>query len=137
MTQDQKLAVQALYDELVGAVTAADPDAYADCFAEDAVLMPPNAPVVQGRQAIREWAKWLFGVYRLEISSFVMSAQVIGDRAAFSRYEATGRYVGLSGGNDSHFEQKYLDALVCLPDGSWKVAAHMWSSNAKGTSIWS
>lgn len=137
MTERQARAVQTLYDELVAAATAADPDAYAACFTEDGVLMPPNAPVVQGHQAIRDWAKWLFAAYRLEISSFSLSAQVIGYDAAFSRYEATGRYVGLAGHDDSSFNQKYLDALICLPDGSWKFAAHMWSGNAKGASIWS
>lgn len=98
--------------------------------------MPPHAPVVHGRASIRAWAADFFKAYILELATFSMKAEVVGDRTAFRRYEATGHYVAKHGGLKTPFEQNYLDALVGRSDGSWKFAAHMWSSSVNAKGIW-
>jgi uncharacterized protein (TIGR02246 family) len=71
-------AVDGLYDELVRAATAGDSESYSACFEDDAVLMPPHAPVIQGRAGIREWAADFFKAYSLALATFSIKAQGIG-----------------------------------------------------------
>jgi uncharacterized protein (TIGR02246 family) len=65
MTKVEDDGLDGLYDELVRAATAGNAGDYAACFEEDAVLMPPHAPVVQGRDRIRAWAADFFKTYTL------------------------------------------------------------------------
>jgi len=136
MSDAARRAVDAAYERWISAAVAGDADAYADFFEEDGVLMPPNAPIVRGRQAIREWAKWLFSTYRLEVSTYSMEHQIVSDAVAVSRYVTAGTYRPVNGGDGIPFDQKYADALVKLADGAWKMNSHMWSSNRKGHSLW-
>ncbi|MBI4306447.1 MAG: hypothetical protein HY678_09040 [Chloroflexi bacterium] len=49
--------VDALYRQLGAAAKAGNFAAYSELFSDSGVLMPPNAPVVSGGAAIREWAR--------------------------------------------------------------------------------
>jgi len=74
-----RAAVDRANERLVAAVLAGNADAAAAAYTEDAVLLPPGAPPVRGRTAIREfWA----GV---DVEAFVLrtvALEVAGDRAA-------------------------------------------------------
>lgn len=128
-------SVGSLYDQLAAAAVAGDADKYSLLFADDAVLMPPNVAVVTGRSGIREWARAFFRTWRVEIDALTFDQQEAGDRVAFCRYRATGTNIPAAGGEPVVFDHKYLDALVKQVSGTWRFAAHMWSSNVKG-GIW-
>ncbi|MCI0438383.1 MAG: SgcJ/EcaC family oxidoreductase [Chloroflexi bacterium] len=135
-TQTQLEAVNALYEQLVNAATSGDADRYAALFTDYAVLMPPNAPIVAGRAAIRHWASRFFQHWILEASAFSIDKQEVGDTVAFCRYSTAGKYLPKPDGDPIPYDQKYMDALVKDSDNSWKFAAHMWSSNNKERSVW-
>jgi uncharacterized protein (TIGR02246 family) len=50
-------AVRAVADSSVAYLKAGKPDAWAELYAEDGVLYPPNHPAVRGRSALREYAR--------------------------------------------------------------------------------
>lgn len=50
-------AVRAVADSAVAYLRAGKSDAWADLYAEDGVLYPPNRPAVRGRSALREYAQ--------------------------------------------------------------------------------
>ncbi len=129
-------AIRTLYDQLGTVAVGGDAEGYAALYDDRGVLMPPNAPAVGGRNAIREWARDFFRRWALEVSGLSIERQEATGTTGFCRYRAVGRYVPKAGGEPVPFDQKYLDALVRDPGGAWKIAAHMWSSNIQGPSIW-
>ena len=129
-------AVNAIYRKFSEAVNHRNATAYGDLFAENAVVMPPNAPAVAGRAAIKDWAKRLFENWRVEADTVTVERQEADGLVAFRRWVASGRYVATATGQAVPLVQKYLDVLTKDVSGVWRFAAHMWSSNARGPSIW-
>ena len=136
MNSPVQQAVEAAYQNWIKAAVTGDADEYAEFFCEEGVLMPPNAPPMHGRKAIREWAAQFFSSYKLNVSTYSMEQQIIFDAVAVSRYVASGTYLPVSGGAGIPFDQKYIDILVKEVDGVWRMNAHMWSSNCMGRSVW-
>ncbi len=61
-----------LYDELTAAATAGDSERYASLFVETGALMPPGAPVVAGRTAVRDWVDRFLKEYDLQVATFTV-----------------------------------------------------------------
>jgi len=126
------------------AVNAGDLEAYLANIAEDAVLMPPNEPPVVGKEATRAWHQALFGQFSLEETISSEEVVVAGDwgfdRGTYT-ITPTPKAVGEAAegtsieqpeiGRELDYAQtgKYLWILRRQPDGSWKIARGMWSSN--------
>jgi ketosteroid isomerase-like protein len=104
----------------------ADDDAAAAAFGtENAVLMPPNMPAFQGRQALEEYVATFavtdFSVARLEIDGR-------GDLAfAWSTYVVSFVPEGLT--EEGSYSGKYLAIWRKQADGSWLIAAQIWNSD--------
>ena len=54
---EDEAAVRAVADSAVAYLRAGKPDAWAELYAEDGVLYPPNQPAVRGGAALREYAR--------------------------------------------------------------------------------
>jgi uncharacterized protein (TIGR02246 family) len=54
-TAAEETSLKAATTTWLNAYNAGDPDTIADLYVEDAVLMPPHAPVASGKAAIREF----------------------------------------------------------------------------------
>lgn len=121
--------IRALDTEMVAALNARDIDRYMNCLAEDAVWMPPNAPVVVGKAAIRDLVSQLFEVPEYTVAHHLLTIKVSrsGDMAylvyayEFAVEDATGNPVMEKGKDISVFEKV---------DGSWKLTIDMWNSDA-------
>lgn len=93
-----------------------------ECYAQDARLLPPNAPLVRGRAAIRSfWERFLAaGCSDLKLETVEVNAS--GDLAyAIGNYEYKmegARHVG-----------KYVTVHQRQPDGSYPIVADSFSSN--------
>ena len=136
MSDEVQFAVlDTLYDELTAALTAGDSERYASFFVETGALMPPGAPVVAGRTAVRDWVDRFSKEYDFKVATFTVDDRAIGDTVAFCRWTATGTY-RLRNGESFQFDQKYLDTFVKDSDGTWRFAIHMWSPNTKDMGVW-
>ena len=107
--------VRAFYGEWSQATAARGAEGYASRFAEDAVLLPPDAAPVSGRAAIREWQE--------------RQPKETGASAAAREDELTvsGGFVLYRSTHEGKRETRYLDVLRRKPDGGYEVTRRMWN----------
>jgi uncharacterized protein (TIGR02246 family) len=117
--------IRGLFERLMDADTRGDVDAVLECYADDAVLLPPGGASVQGAENIRPRYEALFGGSRLEVRMDVESIEVNG-ALAFSRGFTRGRMVPKDGSPPREIADRYLMVLRREPGGGWKIAALMW-----------
>ena len=109
-------------------VNAGDVDGWIALWDDDGVQMPPNAPAVHGKPAIRETASGVF--LSVDFEEFTINneeVQVFGD-FGFAR----GNYsfvTVMAEGDPVPFEGKYLTIFKRQPDGSWKVYRDCFNSS--------
>jgi uncharacterized protein (TIGR02246 family) len=133
--QAEVAAIKDMYDKRSARMQARGADGYAEVSANDAVLMPPSAPAIVGRNAIRRWAQNFFSRYTIKFSITSEEIKVSGN-VAIRHFTAVGTYTPVAGGDTIEFDQKYLDILQKQKDGSWQISYHVWSSNNDLPGIW-
>ena len=125
-------AAKALLDELREGWTQAfkgqDPVAFGSFYSEDSQLLPPNAPLVNGREAIQGFWKAVKGMGMQDITLTPVKVDVSG----YIAYEV-GTYslnIEPPGAPQTVDVGKYMKALERLQGGEWKIAADMFSSDS-------
>jgi uncharacterized protein (TIGR02246 family) len=124
-----RAAIMRTTADLLAAVNASDADGCLAVWADDGVLMPPNHPAVQGREAIAEYFRGLFSRSRFRFTFTGSNIQLAGDTALERvTYEVT-----VWSGNGSPVEDhgKGLHVYGRQPDGSWRLTQDIWSSDQK------
>ena len=121
-------AINALRDQFLAAYNAADVPGVVACFTDDAVVMAPNEPAVEGSEALAEWQQAFFDLFAADLALSSEEVVVSGDWA-FDRGTYTQFLTPASGGDAIQDRGKYLVALERQPDGSWKIAREVWNSN--------
>ena len=115
--------------EVVDALLAEDWDRFAATFTEDAVRMPPNEPLHQGREAIREWAETNWGPLMLaEFTQTMLSIDGRGDLAYVrGSYSATSEVPGLD--EPVSDVGKVVAIMRKQEDGRWLVSVAIYNSD--------
>lgn len=124
----EKNAVREMDREWEKATAATGAEGWVSFVTEDAVLYPPDDPIVRGKEAIGEYmqqflprgssARWQPDL--IEVSS-------AGDMAyTFGTYEIT--VIGPEG-DPVTSTGKYGNAWTKTPDGTWKAVATVWNSD--------
>ena len=127
---DDRQAIEKLHHQDIAATLAHDPQALADLFTDDAVLLEPGAPPVIGKPAILagnkkdslEHPNAKVVSYKPEIKDL----QVV-DGWAFEWDTFEGSYKESEKAEAKSFRAKALRILKKQPDGSWKFARVMWN----------
>lgn len=123
-------AIQKLHQQDIDATLAHDPQALADLFTDDAVLLEPGAPAVIGKPAIlAENKKDSLEHPNTKIVSYkpeIKDLQVV-DGWAFEWDTFEGSYKESDKAEVKSFRAKALRILRKQPDGSWKFARVMWN----------
>ena len=117
-----------LRNEGIAAVNAGDTSALAGLYTDDGVLMPPNAPVVIGKDAIRRLLETALAPFNIEETACCEELEVAGDWA-FERGTYTDLFTPKVGGDQKQVSGAYLSILQRQPDGSWKIARHIFNSD--------
>lgn len=114
--------IRRVFDRYVEASNGRDADALAALYAEDALLLPPDQELVEGREAIREF--WEDGT-EPGLTASVERIEVTGDLAFL-----VGRYA---------LPPTELDAadvgklVLCLrrdrADGAWRITCDIWNGS--------
>jgi uncharacterized protein (TIGR02246 family) len=123
-------AIQKLHQQDIDATLARDPQALADLFTDDGVLLEPGGPAVIGKAAILggnkkdslEHPDARVVSYKPEIKEL----QVV-DGWAFEWDTFEGSYKESEKAEVKTFRAKALRILKKQPDGSWKFARVMWN----------
>ncbi|MDH5203197.1 MAG: SgcJ/EcaC family oxidoreductase [Nitrospirota bacterium] len=126
LSDEDVAAIKASTEAYVQAVKSEDFTAFAALYTEDAVLMPPNQPIVQGREAILTWAEAF-----PPLTEFSLSAVEIDGRGdlAFVRgtYSMT---IALEGAPEPIQDTgKYIEIRRKQEDGSWLIARDIFNSD--------
>jgi len=101
----------------------------ASIYADDAIIMPPNKPMVKGTEEIKAY----YGMMPSSGTRFSKAAfttlEVEGtDSAVFEIGQYTADYLWADG--STHADTgKYNTMWKLQPDGSWKIYADCWNSN--------
>ncbi len=126
LSNDDVAAIRATTDPFAQAVLSDDWAAWAAGFTEDAVFMPPNQPLVQGRAALQAWGEAYptttqFTITQVEIDGGGDLAVVRGAFSITVVPEGALEPITDTG--------KYLELRRQQPDGSWLIAAGIYNSD--------
>jgi uncharacterized protein (TIGR02246 family) len=132
-SSDDAGAEQAIRDiiaRLTRAEATLDAPAFDDLVADDVVILPPNVPLVEGREAclafIHETLGEVAALFSREMQVDVSEVRVSGD-LAFDRGTYEDRLTPKAGGDVEIETGKYLRVYGRGADGRWKVARISWS----------
>jgi uncharacterized protein (TIGR02246 family) len=126
LSDEDVAANEAITDAYVQAVRTEDWTAVAALYTEDAVLMPPNQPIVQGREAILTWLEAFpalteFNLIAKEIDGCGDLAFVVGTVSMTIAPEGAPEPIQDTG--------KFIEIRRKQEDGSWLIAVDMFNSD--------
>jgi len=127
--ESDEMAINELYAQWSQAIATRGAEGYASFFVDNAALLPPNAPAVEGRDAIRKWIEKTLAEYTTKDARISFGPLKIGNGWATRRFTMTGQRVAKKGGETVQFNNKYLDVIQKQADGRWMFVYRMWSSN--------
>ncbi len=101
---------------------------FAELYSDSAVLMPPNASAVIGRQAIVDW----FSGVGLQISAFTgASASIEGtEDLAYNRGAYSLTFTPPGAADPMTEKGKYLWIVRKGANGVWRIGVDIWNSDA-------
>lgn len=127
--ESERAAIRTVDSQMVAAINAGELDRWLGFFTDDAILMPPNAPAVVGKPAIRKFVSDFLASADFAVSHHLGKVEVSrsGDLAYVSyAYELT---VNDPKGKPVTDRGKDISVLKKQLDGSWKVVIDIWNSD--------
>jgi len=126
LTASDEAAVRQALDIEMKAANAADAAGWAAVYAQDAVVLRPHAPAVQGREAIQQWLATLPPISNAKGQGVELVGY--GD-LAYLRGSYTMTF-SLPGAPAPFDEQgKFLQIYRKQTDGSWKLTREIYNSD--------
>ena len=131
-TEADLVAIQTLVQQWCTAVEAGDVTAVMNLYADDIVRMPPDAPVIQGKQAIEEVYRGGFELFSIEVTWPVEGTEeiIVADGWAFHLSEYFERFTPKAGGDTIEERGKIIEIIQQQPDGSWRFAREIWNRHS-------
>lgn len=125
LTADDVAALRAIAEQDASIVLARDWETLTARFAPAAVRMPPNAPAIEGREAIREFLESQppMSAFAFRMLDLQGDGQIAYMRAAWSVT------VTLSDAAEFSDAGKILIVFEKQSDGSWLTVADAWNSD--------
>ena len=121
-------AVRGGLDAYFDAASGGEASRWAALYANDAVIMPPNSAMVQGRGAIETWLKAL-PVVITDAGGEVLEVDGAGDLAYVrGTYAMSIKVPGVD--QPVRQEGKLLQIYARQQDGTWRLARDIWNANA-------
>jgi ketosteroid isomerase-like protein len=129
LTQKDETMIRAIIEPWTRACLERDWDALLGMCADDVAFSPPNEPLVQG-DSVRPWLDGF-----PEIKAMAWDIDYIEGAGDLAWLRGWVRMTLALPGQVVTFDGKYTDVARKQPDGSWRFALVMWSSNeaAPGT----
>jgi uncharacterized protein (TIGR02246 family) len=126
LSEEDVAAIRASAESFAEAMLAGDWAGAAAFYTEDAVVMAPNEPAVQGRAAIEAWMGAL-----ARFTEFSVEIVEIDGRGDLAFVRGTGSWTMMPEGASEPIQDtaKYVEIRRKQPDGSWLMAVDIWNSD--------
>ena len=126
LSDEDVAAIKTAYDAYGQTIVSKDWAALIAMYTEDAVIMPPNMPLIQGREAIQAWNEasppiTAFNLTCVEIDGRSNLAYVRGVYTLTMEPEGVPEPIQDTG--------KFLEILQKQADGSWLIAVDIFNSD--------
>ncbi len=122
-------ALNALVADFMVAINNSDADAVAALYASDAIRMPPDAPEIRGREAIRQNLEGAFENAAIEAQVHVEETEFSGELASVRGTFALVT-VPKDGSAASEIQGNWMRLMRREPDGRWLVALELWNAES-------
>ncbi len=123
-------AIKALNDEWLALYNAGDFDTLVSIFyAENAVQMSPNTPILEGKEAILSSLKKSREESEEHCESSVTEDVLVYGDLAVARGTDTGTTTPRDGGEPAKYNIKWVIAYERQSDGTWKCVYEIWNDN--------
>jgi uncharacterized protein (TIGR02246 family) len=122
-------AIKKINDEFDAAFNAGDVERIIAIFADDAVRIPPNAPPLIGKEAIRAYFQQHFDQFASEQESILVDYKVSGD-LAFTRGTWKNIVTPKAGGESRTVNGSWVSIYRKQSDGTWKCICNIWSDES-------
>ena len=121
-------SIKALFANNSSVINSGDLEGWIDQFTEDAIFMPPNSVILQGKEAGREFARPWYEQFNMEFDISVDEIEVHGNWA-FARWSYSARYTPKVGGETIPENGKEIWILKRQTDGSWKCSHFIYNTD--------
>jgi uncharacterized protein (TIGR02246 family) len=121
-------ALKAIPKKWAAAYHQNDLEAVMLLYARDAVRIPPNEAIQEGKDAIRSHLQTEFSEYTSVGDISVVDAKVSGD-LGFIRGTYNGMSTSKTGGEPIRYDNKFVVVTQRQADGSWKSICEIWNDN--------
>jgi ketosteroid isomerase-like protein len=125
LTSQDLATLRGLVDEWVRNCLNANWDKMASLLTDDVVFLPPNEPIVQGRNAVRSW----FNNFP-PIKAFAATLEDAEGRGDLAEARGTFRLnLEPSPGQQIEMTGKWVALYRKQPNGSWLCALDIWNTD--------
>jgi ketosteroid isomerase-like protein len=97
-------------------------------YTADVAFMPPNSPLLTGREAVMSWAVTTAAAYEISVEYTGSEVTVAGDWA-IERYSGAFTFTPKAGGEPITDTMKGIHVYQRQPDDSWLIAQDIWNEN--------
>jgi uncharacterized protein (TIGR02246 family) len=132
VTVDVEADIQAIKDIVAdcnAAANTADADRGLVHYADDAVVMPANAPADIGKEVIRTKAKQAYGEVTAQEELVVEDVKISGDLAV-ARVTWSGIFTRNDSGKSWKQNGNWIWVFKKQPDSVWKIIYSIWSNES-------
>ncbi len=103
----------------------------AEFYTEDAMLIPPDEPIVCGKQAIAEWYEHQFKkAPPIENPKVILEEIEVCGNLAFNRGNFILKFEGETADKPIILNLRFITIWRKQPDGNWKFHRDIWNTNA-------
>jgi len=123
-------AIRRVEDDFLAAHSFKDGAKLAEFYTDDGMLIPPDEPIVQGKQAIGEWYENEFKkAPPIENPKVTLEDIEVSGNMAFLRGDFILKFKGQTIDEPTIQNLRFISIWRKQPDGDWKFYCDIWNTN--------
>jgi ketosteroid isomerase-like protein/predicted transcriptional regulator len=126
--QEDMKAIHIWTENYMEAIKTTDIERLLSLESDDICYLPPNQPILHGKEAARKWLLGYFNYFSPEETLYVLDIEIIDDYAFLrGKYTFFGKVK--QSGEEFRDNGKFIDIFKRQPNGDWKCTHSIWNSD--------